>query len=138
MCEIENKNVIPDGYVTMGTIVVYLNKIFGRYFSKDDIPYLHRLFQSTENIQYKKLTRPGYDRPIVFYNGKPFRNMAEDPKKYSYLINSLSHLLFRDIVDQMPNNPPIQKPKREKQETPWNETNMDFVNQELLNKYQND
>ena len=28
--------------------------------------------------------------------------------------------------------------KEEPEETPWDETNMDYVNQELLNKYQTD
>lgn len=138
MCEVENRSVIPDGYVTMGKIIKYLNQIFGGCFTKDDAPYLHTLFQSKKNILSKKITRPGYNRLITFYYEKPFKNMAERPEEFKWQIEGLRQFLFQEDFYTEPNPTSKAITKQEKEEIPYDETNMDFVNRQLLNKYQYD
>lgn len=133
MCETERKTYIPNGYKTMGTIITYFNKIFGPKFTKKDIPMLHELFKTQNYIKSVEVKRPNFERPILFYDATLFKNMIDNPQKYSSHINSLNNFLFGDgqnnVVTKINN-------VEEKEEEPWDETNMEYVNQQLLNKYQ--
>lgn len=135
MCE-NNEFIIPSGYVNMKFIVNRLNKIFGSSFTDDDYPFLHNKFGDIKWIERKEIKRPNYGY-VTFYKVKDLlNNMVSDPQKYKNNIHSLGVYLF-DIPDT--DDTTKKEKKQEKpMETPWDETNMDYVNQQLLNKYQFD
>lgn len=125
-------------YITIPQAEKYLNKLFGN--ANVSSTEWHTILQKVEfpSAKFKYKNKEGGIDVVTKYSKNVFLRMLEKPmpKHLENLYNSINYLIYKDDIDEFEKSRQKNLPQTNPDEVFHDESNMEYCNQQLLNKYQ--
>lgn len=143
---LEQKEYPPKGYINIKVVRNLLNRILGVDLNPAPLSKLHKILLDN-HFPYKKINVSDTDnkKTLFYYKGFILSLEREETIDATIALYELANSIYEKlgILSPILKNKSFKNAQKindmeEPEETPWDETNMDYVNQELLNKYQTD